>query len=377
MQNLGAAWLMTDLSNTPAMVSLVQTAQALPTLTLALFAGALVDMFDRRRFLMVVMAWQTIVTAVLAGLTAAGMMTPWLLLTFVFAVGAGNACQAPAMSANLQEIVPRDRVISAVTLNSISMNFSRAIGPALAGVLVSFIGVASAFVVNSISYVVYLVVVALKVPRAQLRQNPRQNFWAMLTSGLLYARRAKRFQAVLIRGFSYFVFSITVMSLLPFLARQELGVTAGSYGRLVGFIGIGALLSAMGLVPVISHRYSRDHIVLVTSIFVSLCIVTLGWIHSYLVFAIVLLLFGGAWTIAMMSFQVASQMTLPGWVRGRGISMSMTCFMGGAALGGVLWGQLAHYTDLRTTFTASGIGLFITAFASHRFKIGSNEPDDV
>lgn len=376
MQNLGAAWLMTDLSPSPAMVGLVQTAQALPGITLALVAGALSDMFDRRRFLMTVMAWQTFITAALAAMTAMGLMTPWMLLGFIFAVGIGGACQVPAMSATLQEIVPRDKVVGAVTLNSISMNISRAVGPSLAGFLVAAVGVAAAFVVNSLSYLVFMVVVALRIPRAQMRQTARQSFYATLISGLMYARRAKRFQAVLIRGFFYFVFASAVMSLLPFLARQELGVTASTYGPLVGFVGIGALITAFVLVPLIARRWNRDQVVLGASVIIGACLVVMGWIHSYAVFAAVLVLFGGAWMISMMSFQVSSQMVLPGWVRGRGISMSMMSFTSGMAVSGALWGQVAHYTNLTTTFTAAGIGLIITAALTYRFKISGNETDE-
>lgn len=377
MQNLGAAWLMTDLSDSPAMVGLVQSAQALPGLLFALVAGALADMFDRRRFLMTVMAWQTIVTALLAGLTALGWITPWVLLSFIFAVSLGGTCQVPAMSATLQDIVPRSRVIAAVTLNSISMNISRAVGPALAGFLIAVTGVALAFVVNSLSYLIFMVVVAFRIPRATMRQAQRQGFYDTLVSGLRYARKAKRFQAVLIRGFFYFLFASAVQSLLPFLARQELGVTASTYGPLVGFIGIGAVVTAFVIVPFTTARFSRDQVVLTASIIIGLCLLVMAWIHSYAVFAVVLVLFGGAWMISMMSFQVSSQMTLPSWVRGRGISMSMMSFTAGMGFSGLLWGQIAQFTNLTTTFTIAGVGMIISALITHRFKISSNETEDV
>jgi MFS family permease len=377
MQNLGAAWLMTDLSDSPAMVGLVQTAQALPGLTLAIVAGALADMFDRRKFLMVVMAWQTLVTAILAALTAAGLVTPWVLLAFVFAVSLGGTCQVPAMSATLQDIVPRSRVIGAVTLNSISMNLSRAVGPAFAGFLIGIAGVAIAFLLNSLSYIVFWVVIALRIPRQTLKQQQRQGFYDTLMSGLRYARKAKRFQAVLIRGFFYFLFASAVQSLLPFLARQELGVTASTYGPLVGFIGLGAVVTAFVIVPITTVKFTRDQVVLTASLIIGVCLLIMAWIHSYVVFAVVLVLFGGAWMISMMSFQVSSQMTLPGWVRARGISMSMMSFTAGMGVSGVLWGQVAHFTNLTTTFTIAGIGMILAAVLTHRYKIGSNETEDV
>lgn len=113
------------------------------------------------------------------------------------------------------------------------------------------------------------------------------------------------------------------------------------------------------------------------SLIVGECLIVMGWIHSYAVFAVVLVLFGGAWMISMMSFQVSSQMILPRWVSGRGISMSIMSFTSGMACSGVLWGQLAHFTDLTTTFTAAGIGMILVAALTYRFKISGNETDEV
>ena len=152
MQGIGAAWLMTDLSDSPLLVALVQAAQMIPTLFLAFIAGSLADMIDRRRYMIVVMWWMVTVTLVLAAITQMGLVTPTLLIVLTLLLGIGGACQMPAMSATLQDIVPRSEVVNAVTLNSLSMNISRLIGPALAGLLIGWAGVAPAFVMNAISY---------------------------------------------------------------------------------------------------------------------------------------------------------------------------------------------------------------------------------
>jgi MFS family permease len=376
MQSLGAAWLMTELDRSPVMVGLVQAAQMLPGIALAPLAGALADMFDRRRFLMTVMAWQTGVTLLLAALTFGGLVTPWLLIACIFAVGIGSACQTPAMSANLQDIVPREDVIGAVTLNSIALNISRAVGPAIAGVLVGITGEGSAFLINSACYAAYLGTVARKIRSAKEWTGPAQSFWETMAGGIRYARRARRFRAVMIRGFCYFLFASSAMALLPVMARQELKIGPEGFGSLLGFIGVGAIVTGFGLVGRINARFARDRIVLATSLIVAACLVAIAWTRHYAAFCAILVVFGGAWMTTMISFQIAAQMVLPPWVRGRGLSLSMMSFSAGMAGGSIGWGAIATHASLTVTYAAAGIGLALTALATYRFKIGGTEPEE-
>ncbi len=377
MQGLGASWLMTELDRSPIMVGLVQAAQMIPGIFLAPIAGALADMFDRRRFLMGVMAWQGVFTLILAILTFSGLITPWLLVACIFAVGAGNACQVPAMSANLQDIVPREDVVSAVTLNSMALNISRAVGPAIAGVLVGLTGEGAAFLVNAGCYGVYFQAVRKKIRPAKDWGRPAQGLWDSMAGGFRYARRAKRFKAVMIRGFTYFLFAGSAMTLMPIMAREELKVGPEGFGSLLAFIGAGAVITGFGLVGRINARFSRDNIALTAGLIVAVCLIALGWIRSYPVFCAVLVVFGGAWMTSMISYQISAQMVLPAWVRGRGLSLSMAAFSGGMSLGNIAWGAIAEHFDLRTTLTIAGVGLLIAALATYRFKIGGNEPEEV
>jgi len=378
MQGLGAAWLMTELAPSPLMVGLVQTAQLLPFMLLALPAGALIDMFDRRRYLIVVMTWQIVFTLILAALTHFNLVDPWLLLFLVFVVGLGGAAQVPATSAIIQDLVPREEVIGAVTLNSLSVNLSRSIGPAVAGLLVAASSIASAFVVNALTYVVYLVTLILRIPVKDVAwSGGNQGLWATISSGLRYARKAKRFRAVLIRGFFYFLFASANISLLPLMARHELGHGAEIFGTLLGFMGLGAIFTALTLTATLNARFSRDNIVLCASLILATMLLGLGWIRNYPAFAVTLVIFGGAWMTSMVALQVSAQMVLPGWVRGRGLSMSMMAFMAGMAAGGVVWGQVAEMTSLTNTFTIAAVGLALTAILTYRFKISSNETEEV
>lgn len=375
MQGIGSAWLMTDLSDSPLLVASVQAAQMLPTLFLAFIAGSLADMIDRRRYMIVVMWWMVAVTLGLATLTHLGMVTPTLLLLFMFLLGIGAACQMPAMSATLQDIVPRSEVVNAVTLNSLSMNISRLIGPALAGLLIGWAGVAPAFVLNAVSYMIFMWVV-YKWEGPPLRPQQKQGLWSNMTAGVMYVRRAKRFQAVLVRGSVHFFCASALMALLPLLARGELGVGPEGFGTLMGAIGVGAIITALFIAPALNARFSRDSTVFVASLIIAVALYGVGTVRDPLLFAGVLCCFGGAWMICMLSFQVAAQMVLPSWVRGRGLSMTMMSFTAGMAGGGILWGAVANITSIEIVFDIAAAAMVIGTFATMRYKISGNETED-
>lgn len=375
MQNIGSAWLMTDLSDSPLLIALVQASQMVPTLFLAFIAGALADMIDRRKYMIVVMWWMIAVTISLAALTHMGLITPGLLIFFTVLLGIGGACLMPAMSATLQDIVPRSEVVSAVTLNSLSMNISRLIGPALAGLLIGWAGVALAFVVNAVTYAAYMIVV-YRWKGPPLRPQQRQSLWSNITAGILYARRAKRFKAVLVRGSFHFLCASVLMALLPLLAREELGVGPEAFGTLMGAIGVGAIVTALFIAPALNDRVSRDSIVFWASLVIAASLYGVGTLRDPLLFAGALFFFGGAWMICMLSFQVAAQMVLPAWVRGRGLSMTMMSFTAGMAGGGILWGMIAQYTSVEIAFDVAAVAMAISTFATVRFKISGNETED-
>jgi MFS family permease len=375
MQGIGSAWLMTDLSDSPLLVALVQSAQMIPSLFLAFIAGSLADMIDRRRYMIIVSWWMILVTLVMAALTQLGLVTPTSLIVLTLLLGVGGACLMPAMSATLQDIVPRSEVVNAVTLNSLSMNISRLVGPALAGLLIGWAGVAPAFIVNALSYFAFMWVV-YRWEGPPLRPQQKQSLWSNMTAGIMYVRRAKRFQAVLVRGSVHFFCASALMALLPLLAREELGVGPEGFGTLMGAIGVGAIVTALFIAPALNTRFSRDSIVFWASLMIAASLYGVGTVRDPLLFACVLFFYGGAWMICMLSFQVAAQMVLPSWVRGRGLSMSMMSFTGGMVGGGILWGAVANFTSMELAFDAAAAAMAVGTFATMQYKISSNETED-
>ena len=172
MHDVGAGWLMTSLAPSPFMVALVQGATTLPIFLLALPAGALADIVDRRKVLLAVTLFLTLVAAALGGLVWLGLVTPWLLLVFTFLMGAGAAFAAPAWQAIVPTLVPRADLQPAVALNSVGINISRAIGPALGGLIIATLGIAVPFLLNAVSSLGVIAALLWWKPAGGARPSP-------------------------------------------------------------------------------------------------------------------------------------------------------------------------------------------------------------
>ncbi len=376
MQGLGAAWLMTSLDPSPFMVGMVFAAQSIPAIFLAPFIGALADVFDRRKFLATVAAWQVCTTLVMALLTLTGVMTPWLLIVFILMLGFGAACQNPAMLALTQDILPRAELTNAATLNSISVNISRVLGPAAAGMLVGLAGEGAVFLLTAVAYLVFLITIMFVIKRADTGHGG-ETLFSSTAGGLRYARKAKRFQGLVIRNFFFFFAACINAALLPLVARQELHVGPDTLGLFLGTIGGGAIVGTVFLAPYLNARYTRDQIMMSLSLVLSLTLIGIGATKDVSLFMFLLFLYGGTWMIALVELQVATQMVLPAWVRGRGLSLNAMSAAAGATAGSMIWGYLAEHISMAATFSAAAASLTLAALFTHRYKISSNEPDEV
>ena len=264
INGVASGWVMTDLSHSPVMVSLVQAAASLPMVLFALVAGALTDIVDRRRYLLATQIWMAICAAALAFLAAAGQLDAWALLILTFALGVGASMATPALNVTAPELVPRNLLPQAVALGSLSMNLSRSIGPAIGGLLLSQFGAWAAFSLNAISFIGMIVMLWYWKSQPDERSLPPERFFQALRAGLRYARRASPFRAVLIRTIAFILFTISAWALLPLIARNELAGGPDTYGFLLTFVGIGAVVSVI-ILPRLQARISRDRLVLIAS----------------------------------------------------------------------------------------------------------------
>ena len=190
MHNVGAEWLMTSLAPTPLVVALMQTAENAPMFLLALPAGALADIVDRRRLLLLTQTWMLISAVALALITLLGLATPAVLLLLTFALGLGAALNAPAWQAIVPELVPRSELPLAVSLNSVAFNIARAVGPALGGLVVAALGSWAVFLLNSVSFVGVIFVIHRWRREPVESISPMERVVGAMRAGLRYVRHA-------------------------------------------------------------------------------------------------------------------------------------------------------------------------------------------
>ncbi len=371
-QNVGASWLMATLSTSPVMVALVQAATSLPMFLLALPGGAIADVLDRRRLLIVTQSWMTLAAFGLALATALGFTTPWLLLLFTFLLGLGAAVNAPAWQASIPEMVPREDLPAAVSLGSVGFNIARAAGPALAGLALAAAGPAVTFLVNAVSFLgVVIVLVSWRRP-ARETVLPAERILGAMTTGLRYVRNAPEVIAPIVRGSSFILCGSSLWALLPVLARRELKSGPVGYGLLLAALGLGAIAGA-AVLPYLKRDHSADAVVAVATLVFTAATLALAFVRDLWLLMAAMFLAGVAWFSLLSSLNVAVQTVIPSWVRARALSVYLLVFFGGLAGGSALWGAVAERTGVPTALAASAVGMVLGLLATMRFHLRRGE----
>ena len=377
MHDVAASWLMTSLSPSPLMVALVQTATTLPVFLFALPAGALADIIDRRKLLLAVQAMAGVVAAALGALVVLDRVTPVVLLVFTFLMGTGAAFVAPAWQAIVPKLVPREQLQPAVALNSVGINLSRAVGPALAGLIIATVGTWLPFLLNALTFV--CVVAALlwwRPPPAPQRNLPPEHLFGALRAGLRYVRASVPLRATLARAVVFFVFASGYWALLPLIARELLGGGATLFGILLGCVGAGAVSGAM-LLPNLRAVLGLDRLVAAGTIGTAATLLIFALVRDPYVAAATSLIAGASWIAVLSSLNVSAQTALPDWVRARGLSVFVTVFFGSMSLGSVIWGQLASVFGIPAALLAAAAGALVTLPLSLRWRLGQGEAPDL
>jgi MFS family permease len=376
MQNVAGTWLMTSLTPSTTLVALVQSATSLPVFLVGLPAGALADVVDRRRLMLLTQAWMLVTAGALGVLTLLDVTSPWIVLAFTFALGLGAALYAPAWEAIQPEVVPRAEVPAAVALGGVSVNVARAVGPAVGGVLVAATGPGLVFLLNAVTFLVVIVVVARWRPAVQDRKLPPEHLLGAMRAGARYVRHAPELQAVLVRVGVFIVCSSAMWALLPVVARGELGVDALGYGVLLGCVGVGAVAGSTQL-PRLRQRLSADLRVAGATVVFALVTLALAYVRNVVVLALVLLAGGVAWIILMASFNAAAQAAVPAWVRARGLAVYLVIFQGGMGLGSVVWGVVADQTSAPVALVAAALALIVGLGTTVRWRLQRGEALDL
>ena len=352
MQAVGAGWMMAVLTMSPLMVGLVQAAVALPVFLVILPAGALADMVDRRRFLLITQGWMVLASGSLGVLTLLHMVTPWVLLGFTFLLGLGAVMNDPAWQAITPELVPLQQHASAVALNSAGFNVARALGPPLGGLVIAAAGSGTAFLLNALSFF-GVIVVLYRWKRPAPERIETAALWDAVVAGIRYARQSLLVKAVLIRTGAFSFGAIALLALLPLLSRP-FGATG--YGVLLGCFGGGALAGAT-ILPKLRRRLSVDGLVAGGIVVFALMTFLAGRAHGFAAMCLVMATAGAAWIGILACLNTAAQTMCPSWVRARALSMYLLVLQGGMAVGSTMWGALATRVGLPNALLCSALAL--------------------
>jgi MFS family permease len=343
VQAVGAAWLMTTLTNSHSMVALVQASVALPIMIFSLLAGVFADNFDRRRVMLVAQSFMLVISIGLAILAFQDLLSPWLLLGLTFLIGCGTALHNPSWQASVGDIVSREELPSAISLNGMSVNLMRSVGPAAGGAIVAVGGVASAFAVNAFSYVAIIAALWLWRPNYPKKHLPREPFGGAFSAGLRYVAMSPNLTKVIIRATIYSFSAIAILALLPLLTHDYLGGGAILYGALLGCFGLGAVCAAF-VNAKLRSLFPNETITCGAFVAFALSSLVLSLSHNEFISGGVLFLAGASWVIALSLFNVTIQLSAPRWVVGRALALYQTGLFAGMAVGSWVWGIIAeHY----------------------------------
>lgn len=377
MHEVGASWLMTEMTQDPAKVALIQTAVSLPIFLFALPAGALADLMDRRKLLIAINAVACLLALGLAVTIEFGFVGPWILIAFTFSLGVSAAFIAPAWQAIVPGLVNKSQLSAAVSLNGVGINISRAIGPAVAGALIVSSGIETPFWVNSVSYLFIISALLWWRPNETAHQGlPKEHILPAMISGLRYARHSKPLINTLVRALAFFIAASAFWALLPIIVNVEMEGQASLYGLATGLVGAGALAGAFAL-PKLKAHFSPSTLLLVVSLLDATLFIALSLTFNQGVLLVCCFLFGGAWIIALANLNVSAQTSLPNWVRARGLSVFLTVFFGAMSLGSVVWGNIASVLPLTDTLLIASFVLVLGGLATTGIKLNLGTEQDL
>ncbi|AMO24025.1 MFS transporter [Ramlibacter solisilvae] len=376
MNDVAAAWLMTSLAPSPLWVALVQSASTLPVFLLGLPSGALADILDRKRYFMITQFWVAAIAIVLCAVVALDWINAPLLLALTFANGVGLAMRWPVFAAIVPELVSRQQLPAALALNGVAMNFSRILGPLVAGALIASAGSAWVFLLNAVlSLAAGFTIMRW---RREHKESPlgRERLASAMRVGVQYVWQSGRIRAILLRISLFFLHSTALLALLPLVARALPGGAAGTFTVLLASMGAGAVFAALQMQR-LRQFVQPSQLVLGGTIVQACAAVVVAFATSLYLAVPGMLVAGAAWITVANSLTVSTQMALPDWVRARGMSIYQMALMGSTAAGAALWGQVATWTGIHDALLLASVSSITLMTLAHRFVADRGTEEDL
>ena len=373
---VGAAWEMTRLSSSASMVALVQSALMLPLFLVAVPAGAIADMFDRRKIALTGLGFASASGAVLTVLAFLGDLSPWLLLGFCVLIGGGVALYSPSWQASISEQVSEEHLPAAIGLGSISYNLARSFGPALGGVIVLAVGAKAAFGINAVFYIPLWVAFFFWQRRHTPSRLPPERIDRAIVSGARYALHSPAIRTVLLRACLFGLASSTYTALGPLIARDMLHGSAATYGLILGATGIGAVIGAIYLSE-LKRRVHSEALVRIFALMTGASLLVLSWSHSLAISAAAFFVIGISNMQTVSLFNIGVQLTAPRWVTARALSLYSSALTGGIAIGAGFWGHIAAHYGVAFALAVSGGAAAATALAGSLWPLPREDEIDI
>jgi MFS family permease len=352
IQAVGAAWAMTQMTSSADKVALVQTALMLPVMLIAMPAGAIADMYDRRIVSLLALVIALSGATALTVLSWLGLVTPNSLLALCFVVGSGMALLGPAWQSSVTEQVPADMLPSAVALNGISYNIARSFGPAIGGIIVATAGAVAAFAANAFLYLPLMVALFVWRRESEPSRLPRERLNRAIVSGVRYIANSPSIKIVLMRTLVTGLIGGSISALMPLVVRDLLHGGAQTYGIMLGAFGMGAVIGALNIGEV-RKRLSGEAAVRACALSMAGAIAAVAISHEPVLTAAALVIAGAVWMLAVALFNIGVQLSAPRWVAGRSLAIFQAAISGGIAIGSWGWGRLTDAAGVEIALLVS------------------------
>jgi MFS family permease len=379
MYDVGASWLMTSLGPNPLFVSLITTATALPIFLFALPSGILSDIFDRRSILLITCAYMFIISTMLGILTLIGLTTPTILLILTFALGAGTTMIRTPIIPTMSGLVSRSELPAALTLNALGGNIGRVVGPTIGGFIVAAIAPWAVFFLNSASFIGMIILVSRLPRKSNVQQHnqhqhqqqsslPPENIIRAIRVQMRYIRYSQAARVLIIRAGLFTLCSSALLSLLPLLAKRELGLDSTGFGMLLGSFGMGAIVGGIVILPRLRPKASVESLITGSISLLAIVTFTMGYARDFRILCIVMGLGGAAYITILSIFYTIGMKSAPKWIGARVLAVFLFILNGGLVIGSVIWGTVANIFGIPITLSVASLALAATIIARKRYS---------
>src|SRR5215207_3719445 len=379
MYDVGASWLMTSLAPNPLFVSLITTATALPIFLFALPSGILSDIFDRRSILLITCAYMFIISTMLGILTLIGLTTATILLILTFALGAGTTMIRTPIIPTMSGLVSRSELPAALTLNALGGNIGRVVGPTIGGFIVAAIAPWAVFFLNSASFIGMIILVSRLPRKSNVQQHnqhqhqqqsslPPENIIRAIRVQMRYIRYSQAARVLIIRAGLFTLCSSALLSLLPLLAKRELGLDSTGFGMLLGSFGMGAIVGGIVILPRLRPKASVESLITGSISLLAIVTFTMGYARDFRILCIVMGLGGAAYITILSIFYTIGMKSAPKWIGARVLAVFLFILNGGLVIGSVIWGTVANIFGIPITLSVASLALAATIIARKRYS---------